>query len=69
MCIRDRYQGYLYPDMETCLTYTEMYVEQFRSYAESQGDTNAHFDSMCFETESYPIEGLNDMKKGIGFNA
>ena len=64
-----KYQGYLYPDMETCLTYTEMYVEQFKAYAKSQGDDNAHFDSMCFETESYPIEGLNDMKKGIGFNA
>ncbi len=55
--------------METCLAYTEIYVEQFRSYADSQGDYDAHFDSMCFETESYPIEGLNDIKKGIGFNA
>ena len=64
-----KYQGYLYPDMETCLAYTEIYVEQFRSYADSQGDYDAHFDSMWFETESYTIEGLNDIKKGIGFNA
>ena len=26
-----KYQGYLYPDMETCLTSTEMYVEEFRA--------------------------------------
>jgi hypothetical protein len=55
--------------METCYQYTEMYVEQFRSYADSQGDYDAHFDSFCFETESYPIEGFEDMKRGIGFNA
>ena len=64
-----KYQGYLYPDMETCLVSTEMYVEQFRAYADSQGDYDAHFDSMCFETESYPIEMFHDMKTGIGFNA
>ena len=64
-----KYQGYLYPDMETCLVSTEMYVEQFRAYADSQGDYDAHFDSMCFETESYPIEMFNNMKQGIGFNA
>ena len=64
-----KYQGYLYPDMETCLVSTEMYVEQFRAYAHSQGDYDAHFDSMCFETESYPIEMFDDIKQGIGFNA
>ena len=64
-----KYQGYLYPDMETCLASTEMYVQQFRSYADSEGDYDAHFDSICFETESYPIELFNDMKQGIGFNA
>ena len=64
-----KYQGYLYPDMETCLASTEMYVQQFRSYADSQGDYDAHFDSICFETESYPIEMFHDMKRGIGFNA
>ena len=64
-----KYQGYLYPDMETCLVSTEMYVEQFRAHANSQGDYDAHFDSMCFETQSYPIEMFNNMKQGIDFNA
>ena len=39
-----KYQGYLYPDMDTCLTSTEMYVQQFKDYAKSQGDHEAHFD-------------------------
>tara|TARA_Y100000004_G_C8735795_1_gene336189 strand:- start:22 stop:273 length:252 start_codon:yes stop_codon:yes gene_type:complete len=64
-----KYQGYLYPDMETCLVSTEMYIEQYKAYADSQGDYDAKFDSMCFETKSYPIEGLEGMKQGIGFNA
>ena len=55
--------------METCLVSTEMYIEQYRAYADSQGDYDAKFDSMCFETKSYPIEGLEGMKQGIGFNA
>ena len=64
-----KYQGYLYPDMETCLTSTEMYVEEFKAYADSQGDYDAHFDSMCFETESYPIDAFGGPQQGIGFNA
>lgn len=64
-----KYQGYLYPDMETCLSSTEIYLEQYKAYADSQGDYDAKFDSMCFETESYPIKGLEDMEKGINFNA
>ena len=43
-----KYQGYLYPDMDTCLISTEMYIENFKEYAKSQGDYNAHFDSICF---------------------
>ena len=46
-----------------------MYVQQFRKLADRQGDHDAHFDSICFETESYPIEMFNNMKQGIGFNA
>lgn len=53
-----KYQGYLYPDMDTCLTSTEMYVEEFRAYADSQGDYDAHFNSICFEVDAYPIEDL-----------
>ena len=64
-----KYQGYLYPDMETCLVSTEMYVQQFRAYADSQGDYDEHFDSMCFETESYPIDAFVGPQQGIGFNA
>ena len=64
-----KYQGYLYPDMETCLVSTEIYLEQYKAYADSQGDYDAKFDSICFETESYPIEMFNNMKQGIGFNA
>ena len=60
-----KYQGYLYPDMETCLTSTEMYVEEFKAYAESQGDYDAHFNSICFEVDAYPIEGFNQIQLGI----
>ena len=60
-----KYQGYLYPDMETCLTYTEMYVEQFKDYAKSQGDHDAHFNSICFEVDSYPIKAFNELQLGI----
>ncbi len=60
-----KYQGYLYPDMKTCLTFTEMYVEDFKSYARSQGDHDAHFNSICFEVDSYPIEGFEKPELGI----
>ena len=60
-----KYQLYLYPDMDTCLSSTQLYVEQFRAYADSQGDYDAHFDSLCFEVDSYPIEGFNNLELGI----
>jgi len=46
-----------------------MYIENFKEYAKSQGDYNAHFDSICFEVDSYPIEMFEDMKLGIPSNA
>ena len=46
-------------------TSTQLYVEQFRAYADSQGDYDAHFDSICFEVNSYPIEGFNNLELGI----
>ena len=64
-----KYQGYLYPDMETCLVSTEMYVEQFKAYADSQRDICRAPASMCFETESYPIDAFVGPQQGIGFNA
>ena len=60
-----KYQGYLYPDMDTCLPSTEMYVQQFKNYAKSQGDYEAHFDSICFEVDSYPIKAFNNLELGI----
>ena len=45
-----KYQGYLYPDMQTCLTSTEMYVEEFRAHADSQGNYDAYFNSICLFT-------------------
>ena len=60
-----KYQGYLYPDMDTCQTSTEMYVQQFKNYAKSQGDYEAHFDSICFEVDSYPIKAFNNLELGI----
>jgi|TARA_R100001224_G_scaffold101799_1_gene73505 hypothetical protein len=64
-----KYQGYLYPDMDTCLASTEMYVQNYKEYAKSQGDHDAHFDSICFEVDSYPIELFEEMKLGIQHNA
>ncbi len=51
--------------MQTCLTSTELYVEEFRAYAKSQGDNKAHFNSICFEVDAYPIEGFNQLQLGI----
>ena len=56
-----KYQGYLYPDEETCIESTEMYVQEFRNYANSQGDYHAHFNSIFFEVEAYPIEGFDNI--------
>ena len=58
-----RYLGYIYPDMETCVEYNQIMIDDFKSYARSQGDTKIHFDSFCFEVDSYPIEELN--KTGV----
>ena len=60
-----KYQGYLYPDKDTCLTSTEMYVQQFKNYAKSQWEYEAHFDSICFEVDSYPIKAFNNLELGI----
>ena len=38
-----KYQGYIYPDEATCLEYNEIYIEDFKSYARSQGDNDIHF--------------------------
>ena len=57
-----KYQGYIYPDEATCLEYNEIYIEDFKSYARSQGDNDIHFESFCFEIESYPVEGLFNNK-------
>jgi hypothetical protein len=59
-----KYQGYLYPDMQTCLESTEMYVQNYKDYASSQGDTQALFSSICFEVDSYPIRAFNDISLG-----
>ena len=55
-----RYQGYIYPDMETCESYNQIMIDDFKAYARSQGDKDIHFQSFCFEAESYHIEGLFD---------
>tara|TARA_R100001460_G_scaffold25484_2_gene51269 strand:+ start:187 stop:426 length:240 start_codon:yes stop_codon:yes gene_type:complete len=60
-----RYQGYIYPDMETCIEYNEIMIKDFKSYARSQGDNEIHFESFCFEADSYPIEGFNKIELGI----
>ena len=55
-----KYQGYLYPDEETCIESTKIYVQEFKDYAKRQGDQDAHFSSFCFQIESYPIEGFDN---------
>ena len=60
-----RYQGFLYPDLQTCETSTELYVQEYKNYAQSKGNTDAYFESICFEISSYPIEKYNNLKLGI----
>ena len=60
-----RYTGYLYPDMQSCLSSTELYVEEFKQIAKSRGDDTAHFSSICFEVDSYPIKKFDSMIQGI----
>ena len=31
-----RYQGFLYPDLQTCETSTELYVQEYKNYAQSK---------------------------------
>ena len=59
-----RYQGYVYPDMQSCLLSTELYVEQYKQIAKNRGDDEAHFNSICFEVDSYPIKKFNSMIQG-----
>jgi hypothetical protein len=40
-------------------------IKDFKSYARSQGDNEIHFESFCFEADSYPIEGFNKIELGI----
>ena len=60
-----RYQGFLYPDLQTCETSTELYVQEYKNYAQSKGNTDAYFESICFEISSYPIAKYNNLKLGI----
>ena len=60
-----RYQGFLYPDLQTCETSTELYVQEYKNYAQSEGNTDAYFESICFEISSYPIAKYNNLKVGI----
>ena len=55
-----RYQGYIYPDMETCESYNQIMIDDFKAYARSVGDEPIHFQSFCFEAESFPIEEMFD---------
>ena len=48
--------------METCVEYNQIMIDDFKSYARSQGDNEIHFDSFCFEAQSYPIEGFNKIE-------
>ena len=57
-----RYQGFLYPDLQTCETSTELYVQEYKNYAQSEGNTDAYFESICFEISSYPIAKYNNLK-------
>ena len=60
-----RYQGYVYPDMQSCLLSTELYVEQYKQIAKNRGDDEARFSSTCFEIDSYPIKAFNKIQLGI----
>ena len=60
-----RYQGFLYQDLQTCETSTELYVQEYKNYAQSEGNTDAYFESICFEISSYPIAKYNNLKLGI----
>ena len=60
-----RYQGYVYPDMNTCLQSTEMIVQEFKHFAKSKGDDEAIFDSICFDIDAYPIKKFKNMQLGI----
>ena len=59
-----RYQGFLYPDMQSCYTSTQLYVEKYKKIAKENGDDLAHFNSICFEVDSYPIKKFNSMIQG-----
>lgn len=60
-----RYQGFLYPNMESCYASTHLYVEQYKKIAKENGDDAAHFSSICFEVDSYPIKKFDNMVLGI----
>jgi hypothetical protein len=50
--------------METCLSSTELHVGQYKQIAKNRGDDEAHFSSICFEVDSYPIKKFNSMIQG-----
>tara|TARA_R100000231_G_C5315655_1_gene161864 strand:- start:495 stop:734 length:240 start_codon:yes stop_codon:yes gene_type:complete len=60
-----RYQGFLYPDMQSCLASNELYVQDYKQIAKNRGDDAAHFSSICFEVDSYPIKKFDNMVLGI----
>jgi hypothetical protein len=35
-------------------------IDEFKAYARSVGDEPIHFQSFCFEAESFPIEEMFD---------
>ena len=59
-----RYQGFLYPDMQSCYTYTQLYFKKYKKIAKENGDDLAHLNSICFEVDSYPIKKFNSMIQG-----
>ena len=36
-----RYQGYIYPDLESCLLSTELYINDFKEIAKNRGDSGS----------------------------
>jgi len=54
-----KYQGYIYPDMETCEKSNTEIVEHLRAMTYANGQYDVIFESFCLPIESYPIQGFN----------